>query len=253
MSFTYAISTLRWKTPNLEQMLATLHEHGWDGWESRQSLDWLGSSARVKGICDSIGVQVAAIVGANVDSVDPTDQSHEINRRRIEFASDLECGIFVAKGPKRYDRETTEEDLDQMAEIYEGMAVYAEPLGVTVVYHPHRGHVVDTKEEWQRFIPKLDVCKLCMDMSHSVFWDWDPVEAAVHFKDIIKYVHLHDHRPDGFSLEIGDAMMCDFPKFLKSLEDLGYEGWITACPGRIERDESEKIARNRAYLRSIGY
>ena len=53
MSFPLAYSALRWQNPKLEQSLVQLREAGWDGWEARQSLDWLGSARRVSQICDS--------------------------------------------------------------------------------------------------------------------------------------------------------------------------------------------------------
>ena len=43
MAFKFGYSTLRWKTPNLEPLLVQLKEAGWDGWEMRQSLDWVGT------------------------------------------------------------------------------------------------------------------------------------------------------------------------------------------------------------------
>ena len=124
MAFSFALSTLRWDEPNLEQLLESLHEHGWDGWETRQSLDWLGSAARVKGICNQTGVHVAGVMCASV-MIEPEHSNHEINRRRIEFASDLECKLFVAKGPRRFDHDTTDEEFDRIADVYEGMAAYA--------------------------------------------------------------------------------------------------------------------------------
>ena len=37
-----------WENPNLEQTLVQLREAGWDGWEARQSLDWLGSARKAR-------------------------------------------------------------------------------------------------------------------------------------------------------------------------------------------------------------
>ena len=42
MTFKFGYSTLRWQTPDLEPLLVQLKEAGWDGWEMRQSLDWVG-------------------------------------------------------------------------------------------------------------------------------------------------------------------------------------------------------------------
>lgn len=43
----------------------------------------------------------------------------------------------MTKGPGRLDRSTTSADLEMMAAVYEGLAMFAEPLGVTVTFHPH--------------------------------------------------------------------------------------------------------------------
>ena len=251
MSFPLAYSALRWENPNLEQTLVQLREAGWDGWEARQSLDWLGSARRVTQICDAVGIQVAAICGPNV-SLDVTHPTHEINKRRIEFASDLEVPTFMTKGPGRLDSETTDLDLDRMAAVYDDLAAYGEPLGVTVTFHPHTGHVVDSADEWKRFMTRLHQCRLCLDMSHAVHWGYDPVQAVYDYRDRISYVHLHDHK-DGGNVELGEGPMCDYPAFLKALEDIGYSDWITACPGATERTDEAKMRINRAYLKSIGY
>ena len=73
------------------------------------------------------------------------------------------------------------------------------------------------------------------------------------------YVHLHDYK-DGSNVELGEGLMCDYPAFLKALEDIGYSDWITACPGTTdahpptnERTDEAKMRINRAYLKSIGY
>ena len=251
MSFPLAYSSLHWKTPDLRRDLARLREAGWEGWEARQSLDWLGSARRVDRICRDVGVRVAAVCGPNV-TLDPSDPTQEINKRRIEFASELEVPTFMTKGPGRLDRPTTDDDLDRMAAVYEDLAAYAEPLGVTATFHPHINHVVDSTDEWQRFMPKLHRCHLCLDMSHIVHWGYDPVQAVRDYPDRIAYVHLHDHK-DGRNVELGEGPMCDYPAFMKALEDVGFSGWVTVCPGQSGRTEAEQMRINREYLKGIGY
>ena len=251
MESSLAYSTLYWQSPDLEKELTLLKKSGWHGWETRQSLDWLGSAYRVRRICQAIGIEVAAVCGPNV-TLSTIDVVHEINKRRIEFASDLEVSIFMTKGPGRFDRPTTNQDLDQMATVYEDLAVYAEPLGVTVTFHPHVNHLVDSADEWQRFMSRLDQCQLCFDMSHAVHWECDLTQAVYDFRHRISYVHLHDYKDDN-SVQLGEGMMCDYPAFLSTLKNIGYKGWITVCPGQAEAPVSEKIRVNRDYLKSIGY
>ena len=251
MTFRLAYSTLHWKESQLEQDLIHLKEAGWEGWETRQSLDWLGSARRIRRICDTIGLKVAAVSGPNV-TLSTTDSAYEINKRRIEFASDLGVSTFMTKGPGRLDRLTTGADLDMMAAVYEGLAVFAEPLGVTVTFHPHINHLVDSADEWQRFMTRLHHCRLCLDMSHAVHWGCDPVQAVYDYRDRISYVHLHDYRGQA-DVQLGEGMMCDYPAFLSALEDISYTGWITVCPGTTKIPENEKLRINRMYLKSIGY
>ena len=48
MEFKLGYSSLRWKEPNVEEALKQIKDTGWDGWEVRQSLDWLGSAKRLR-------------------------------------------------------------------------------------------------------------------------------------------------------------------------------------------------------------
>ena len=254
-SLRLAYSTYRWQNPDLERDLAALVAAGFAGWETRHSLDWLGSARRVRQICARVGIETAAVCGPNA-TLSSTDPAHQISKRRIEFAADLEVATFMTKGPGRLERETTDADLDRMAAVYEDLATFAAPLGVTLVFHPHINHLVDSAAEWKRFMSRLDCCRLSLDMSHAVYWGYDPVAAVHDFRDRIAYVHLHDHKNEykgEEGVELGEAQMCDFPAFLGALEASGYQGWVTACPGTTQRSETERMQVNRDYLSSIGY
>jgi sugar phosphate isomerase/epimerase len=257
MSFSFAYSGLHWKEPRLERLLPLASGAGWQGWEIRQSLDWLGSPRRVRGLCRDADIDVAAVCGPNA-TLSTADPVHQIGKRRIEFAAELEVTTFMTKGPGRGqlvpegESAASDELLDRMAAVYEDLAAYAAPLGVTVTFHPHVRHLVDSADEWKRFMVRLDQCRLCMDMSHAVFWDYDPVVAVGDFAERISYVHLHDDR-DGAGVDLGEGPMCDYAAFLARLEEIGYGGWITVCPGSADRPEEERLRINREYLTGLGY
>ena len=59
MPFKLGFATLRWTDPDLEPCLEMLKAAGWDGWEARFSLDWLGTPQRLRGICDRVGLPLA--------------------------------------------------------------------------------------------------------------------------------------------------------------------------------------------------
>ena len=56
MAFTLGYSTLRWREPDLEVALEELKKAGWDGWEGRLPLDWLGTPARLRRVCENAGM-----------------------------------------------------------------------------------------------------------------------------------------------------------------------------------------------------
>ena len=108
-------STIFWWEPDLERCLAELAEAGWDGWECRLPLDWLGPPARVRRICADAGMPLAVLTACGV----PEDRSfanRELNRRRIEFAAEVEADCFMfMTGPKPPDRAATAADLQAAA------------------------------------------------------------------------------------------------------------------------------------------
>lgn len=251
MGLRLAYSSLKWKEQNLETNLRALAEEGFEGWETRESLDWLGTPKRLKKMASDCGIEVAAVSGPNVPAT--KDQpAFEINKRRIEFASDLGVPLLMTKGPRGENNPTPDAGLQQVADMYEELARYGQPLGVTVTYHPHINHFVDSAEEWKRFMPLLDACRLCLDMSHAVRWGYDPIQAARDYADRISLAHLHDEK-DGVGADIGEGPMCDYGAFLKTVQDVGYSGWVVVCPGEGDRSDREKIQHNRTYLKSIGY
>jgi sugar phosphate isomerase/epimerase len=55
-------------------------------------------------------------------------------------------------------------------------------------------------------------------------------------------------------VDVGGGTVMDFPKIMKTLEDIGYDRWITACPGQDgDYSDEERMRVNRGYLRELGY
>ena len=80
MSLRFAYSSLPWKGENLESNLERLSENGWQGGETRESLDQLGTPARILRVCANAGIEIAAVSGPNV-SGQLQDPAHELCKR----------------------------------------------------------------------------------------------------------------------------------------------------------------------------
>lgn len=265
MAFKLGFSTLRWKTPDLEPALAELKQAGWDGWEARLPLDWLGTPQRVRRICENVGLPLAVYTASG--SPDNRDFVNvEQNKRRIEFAAEVgaDCLMFM-NGNKPEGRAVTQDDIKYAAEGAEMWAEYAAPFGLELSYHIHTNLLVDSIEDWRYYMSQLDKAKLCIDVSHAKLWGYDPVASLRDFRHQLNYVHLQDYsstsrREDGYYLpvwcDVGVAANCDFPAIRQVLEEIKFSRWVTSVPGEPIVEPIEEAKRSRAtiaYLKGIGY
>ncbi|GIV78154.1 MAG: sugar phosphate isomerase/epimerase IoIE [Litorilinea sp.] len=268
MPFKLSYSTLRWKSPDLEPALEALKEAGWDGWECRLPLDWLGTPQRLRQICRNADMPLAVYTAQG--SPDQRDYEHvERNKRRMEFAAEMEVDCFMfMNGRKPEGRPVTRDDIIAAAEGAEAWAEYAAQFGLELSYHIHTNLLVDSIEDWRTYMAHLRKAKLCIDVSHAQLWGYDPVEAIRDFQDQLNYIHLQDYastsrREDGFYLpvwcDVGESQNVDFPAIRAALEEIGFNRWVTACPGQPipgqddPLSEARRSARMVEYLRGIGY
>ena len=265
MAFKLAFSTIRWKNPDLEPYLAALKAVGWEGWECRLPLDWLGTPQRIRRICDNVGLPLVVYTASG----SPDNRAYdnvEQNKRRIEFAAEIgaDCLMYM-NGNKPENRPVTRGDIKAAAEGAEEWADYAAGFGLELSYHIHTNLLVDTIEDWKYYMSLLTKAKLCIDVSHAELWGYDAVESLRDFRSQLNYVHLQDYssttrREDGYYLpvwcDVGEYANVDFPGCRKVLEETGYNRWITAVPGEPLVDPLSEAKRSKetlAYLRGIGF
>ncbi|MCH8295913.1 sugar phosphate isomerase/epimerase [Candidatus Poribacteria bacterium] len=263
MGFKLGYSTLRWQTPDFEKLLTQLKDAGWDGWEMRQSLDWVGTPKRIRQICDNAGLPVAVVTARGLP-IDKDPNQMELNKRRMDFAAEVEADCFMFMGAgKPKDRPLNDSDIAALADVSEEWAEYAAQYDLEICYHIHTNTTVDSIEDWAKYMSLLRKCKLCIDVSHSALWGYDPIESIRRYRDSLIYVHLQDygHTSGGGDtpyqvdwVEVGSGTTMDFPGIMRTLEEIGYDRWVTACPGQVEnRSDEERMRVNREYLRELGY
>jgi inosose dehydratase len=150
----------------------------------------------------------------------------------------------------------------------------ADETGLRTVFHHHCATFVETPLEIDELMTRTDpaLVGLCLDTGHAAFGAGDPVAIASRWRDRIWHVHLKDCDPAiraravaeawdyqqsvraGVFCELGRGSV-DFPAVLELLRDAGYDGWLV-----VEQDvlpsmgtPAESAARNRSYLRSLGF
>ena len=219
MSFRLGYTTLRWKNPDLEPALDELKRAGWDGWECRLPLDWLGTPQRLRRVCQDAGMPMVVYTASG--SPDVRDfENVERNKRRMEFAAEVgaDCFMYMNAG-KPSGHTVSADEIKAAADGADAWAEYAAQYGLELSYHIHTNMLVDSVEDWQRYMADLKKAKLCIDVSHAQLWGYDPVASIRDFQSQLNYIHLQDYsstsrRADGFYLpvwvDVGQAEKVDF-------------------------------------------
>jgi sugar phosphate isomerase/epimerase len=262
MTFKLSCSTLRWKTPDLEPALQELKKAGWDGWEGRLSLDWLGTPQRLRRICTNVGLPLT-VYTADGSPDNREFKNVEMNKRRIEFAAEAgaDCFMFM-NGEKPKNGVVSKDDLRYAAEGAELWAEYAKSLGLELSYHIHTNLLVDSIEDWRFYMGLLQTAKLCIDVSHAQLWGYNPAQSLKDFRSQLNYVHLQDYsscsrRGDGYYLpvwvDVGQACNVDFVAVRQTLEEIGYQRWVTAVPGDALPGQEDAISEARRSRRMVEY
>ncbi len=261
-------AALRWRDPDLPAALAALKEAGWDGWEGRLSLDWMGPPSRLRRICADAGMPLLVYTAAG--SPENRDTAHvERNRRRMEFAAEMgvDCFMFMS-GPKPEGRAVTDDDVRAAAEGAEAWAEYAESLGLELSYHIHTNLLVDTIEHWRLYMSCLRKARLCIDVSHAQLWGYEATQSLRDFSPQLNYVHLQDYssctrtqdgRYEPVWVSVGEAECMDFGAVMQTVKDIDFDRLVTCCPGEPAYDgedavsEAQRSAGMRQYMRRLGY
>ncbi len=149
--------------------------------------------------------------------------------------------------------------------------------GFEVVVHPHAGTYVETADEIERVMERLDpsLLGLCLDTGHFRFGGADPTASVHAYHELIRHVHLKDcsrtvleaarRTEHGFAEAVANGVFTDLgegdsgiAEVVAALREHGYRGWLVVEQDRFlgAADTSVMVVdsqrRNREYLRGLG-
>ena len=149
-------------------------------------------------------------------------------------------------------------------------------LGLRAVIHPHAGTYLETDDEIERMMERLDtsLVGLCLDTGHFRFGGADPAQRIRDYAPALHHVHAKDCKasvleamPDGtgFAGAVKLGVFCplgegdsDIPGAVAALDAIGYQGWIvveqdTALTLEVTRERLVAGQRdNLSYLAGLG-
>lgn len=142
----------------------------------------------------------------------------------------------------------------------DAVAAFVNARGFRFAYHHHLGTVVETDDELRRFFDATgDHVGLVLDTGHATYGGIDPLRIVRERPERVNHVHCKDVRTARHRAFVADGVSFldgvvggmfttpgdgdyDYAPFLKSLADIGYDGWIV-----IEAEQDPAVANPRTY------
>lgn len=163
-------------------------------------------------------------------------------------------------------------ELDIFVATVDAVATATLEEGVASCFHNHVGTVIETVEELERLLERVDPQRLFLgpDTGHLAWAGADPVAfcrrhirriRSVHLKDIddrVRRQGVEEHWDystfvsHGIFTELGQGCV-DFAGILGSLRAVGYDGWLIVETDITQRPTAAESATiSRQYLHSLG-
>lgn len=156
-----------------------------------------------------------------------------------------------------------DEEWKLLADGLNKLGKIAQEKGMTLTFHHHMGTVVQTEEEIDRFMEKVDpkLVFLLFDSGHLSFAGIEPEKVLRKYVSRVRHVHLKDIRREmveksrnerwsflkgvreGVFTVPGDGDV-DFTPIFQVLEEAGYEGWVV-----VEAEQDPKAANPFVYAK----
>ena len=175
--------------------------------------------------------------------------------RCIELASDLDAKTLSTEPGGPMDQV---KDRDKACDLFrDGLEQILPDLrssGVKLLIEPEPDLLLATSDDYLDFVIKDDWTdiRLNLDVGHFFCVGEDPVSVIHRLRYYVEHIHLEDIPADRRHIhtQLGHGAM-DIPAILRSLEDIGYAGWVTVELYPYENTAVETAQSARAYLRDI--
>jgi inosose dehydratase len=146
-----------------------------------------------------LGLRLSSLY-CNAELINP--RTWELERDTLTAIARVLAGfgspVLVIGGgpPASPGADHSDAEYDAFCAALEEIGSIARELGLWTAYHPHLDCFVETREQLDRMMDRLDMerCGLCIDPAHLVFAAADPVAVVRDYGAAIRYMHYKDAR-----------------------------------------------------------
>lgn len=275
----FAFSTNAFKKFSLVETINVLSEIGYKGIEilcdvphaypKKQSGLEIGE---IKQLLSKLGIGISNLNAFTLfaigDTYHPSWIEDDPSLRKLRIDHTIDCIKLAGKlGSKNISTEPGGPITNNKLSRIESLKVFedginqvlktAEKESVTVLVEPEPGLLIENSEQFVSFIKNFDteLIGLNLDIGHFFCVGEDPSQVIYKLSEYIRHVHLEDISADRQHnhLILGEGAI-DISSALRSLKDVGYEGFVTVelypyqdCPAYAAM-EAMKFIKSLDYL-----
>lgn len=176
-------------------------------------------------------------------------------RRALDLAKEIGATCITTEpGGPLAPEQSWDEGLKIFLESLRPIARHAQEIGIDLLVEPEPGLLIETAAQFEMFMEFIDIPSvgLNFDVGHFYCVRDEPVPTLKRLAAHIRHVHLEDIAATRVHHHLipGDGAI-DMPAVLRTLEEIGYNGWVTIelYPYVDDPDQAARTARERV----LGY
>jgi inosose dehydratase len=190
-------------------------------------LDYVDRQKEFRAVLDRTGVRLVAVYsGANFIFDDILEEELARIERAATVAADFGAVHLVVGGGAKRVAGNRPDDMERLGAALDRTTGIAERAGLRAHYHPHLTTIVERPESVLEIFRHTAI-GFCPDTAHLAAAGGDPVGLVRALNDRISYVHVKGFQRQPFAFTPLDAGDLDNGAVLRTLLELGYDGWIT--------------------------
>lgn len=244
---------------SLRDIIAEVADAGYEGIEISSVMlgDEIGRPLEVSAMLAERGLRLAALAYSAPSGFTEADAYEADIRgaeRALAFLRHFPEPVLGLAGAGSPNKDNHFVKIDQACRFYNAVGKLAREAGVRVNVHPHSHHgsLLETEDEYDYLLERLDSCvALGPDSGHIVRGGQQLVPCVRKHAARIGHIHFKDVRGREWTpVGRGD---CDFAGVVRELQAVGYDGWIIAEEEATWTPEGRKaiLPANRLYIEGL--
>jgi inosose dehydratase len=263
----FAYTVWQWGVESREQFVQALKditEAGFEHFESvKMAIDVFGGDpVPFLALCRDYGVKPN---GFYFHLNGQWDNDVEDVKRKLPFMAACDIHRMNVQATAVAGRPATQAELDYDLAVVRSIAGLAKEYDIVPCLHPHFNTSVMYEHEIDFLLQNTDPALVAFgpDTAHLMAGKCDPVKVIGKYRERVKFIHLKDITAEGLQAagmqggvevyenfrELGEGIV-DFPSVFRILDDVGYDGFLTAELDRSRFGHKQSAKMSMAYLKA---